>query len=440
METLQNTEQSVEKTKFNEIVDKVSSTDVVVYEKQFASNDKAAKQEFLENPALIHPNNEYGNLDESEVRQNIATLQEAAEETRNSWLSDREKTFINLTIEDSKKKNAFLAANIAYNDAKTPEEKAEAEAWYRKANEELYGKPDEDTFYTLLQEKVSSINRDALSADNQKIYDRMMGNIGEIKQTENGRFKPNQETLETFSGLVKDFYGGFLSHVPEDKDEFSSDEAVDIINEILNEEFEGDVDYRAVVDKKDANSSASRGIIKFPEGKTYSREKLSGLIVHELGTHAMRAIPYQDQDIAAFTTGLPENETWDEGVAGCVEQGLKGEYKDFGVDHYINIGLATFKDKNFREIYDIQMDLKHLTGADDSTVLRNVQRCFRGTGELPNNKDLAYYTGNEKVWKYIENHIDDPELFDNLFLTGKTDASKKEQAALVYEMRTKGKL
>ncbi|MBQ8984741.1 DUF1704 domain-containing protein [Candidatus Saccharibacteria bacterium] len=436
-ETYGSTEQ---KSEFGEIAGKIDGANPIVYEKLNASNDKVAKQEFLENPDLIHPNNEYGNLDENEVRNNLELISEAMGEADSSWLTDKERAFIDLVATDARNKNEFLAANIAYNQAQTPEEKLEATIWHHEANEKLYGKPDKDTFNTLLEEKISSIDKDSLSEEDKKVYERLMSNIGAIEHSEKGRFKPKAETVERFSELVKDFYGGFLEHIPENQEEFSSEEAVGIINEILQTEFDGEVDYKAIVDSKAANASAGRGIIKFPEGNTYSKERLSALIVHELGTHAMRAIPYQDQDNKAFTTGLPENETWDEGVAGCMEQALKGAYKDFGVDHYINIGLANFKGKNFREIYDIQMDLKHLTGEDNSKVLNAVQRCFRGTGELPNNKDLAYYTGNSKVWQYIEKHIDDPELFDNLFLAGKTDASNHDQERLVYEMRTKGNL
>ncbi len=40
-----------------ELIDEISKTDVVVYEKLNASNDKEAKQEFLEDESLEHPNN-----------------------------------------------------------------------------------------------------------------------------------------------------------------------------------------------------------------------------------------------------------------------------------------------------------------------------------------------------------------------------------------------
>ncbi|MBR1875062.1 hypothetical protein IJ798_01645, partial [Candidatus Saccharibacteria bacterium] len=60
-------EEKLEKNKFEEIIDEISSTDVTVYERLNASNDKEAKEEFLENPDLIHPRNEYGNLKIEEV-------------------------------------------------------------------------------------------------------------------------------------------------------------------------------------------------------------------------------------------------------------------------------------------------------------------------------------------------------------------------------------
>ena len=432
---------SEQKSELGEIIDRIDKTNVTVYEKLNASNDKSAKAEFLENPDLEHPNNEYGNLNEDEVRANFEELESIEQGLESSWMSDKEKRLVKMTLEDSKKKNEFLAANIAYNSAKTPEEKAKMAEWHREANANLYGEPDEEVFYALLQEKLSSIDPAQLSSEDRAIYDKLVEESSIPEGIENKRFKPKPETIARFSELVKDFYGDFLKHIPEDQDSFSAEEAARIVNEIVSTEFDSDeVDYHAIVDEKVANASASRGVIKFPSGATYSRERLSALIVHELGTHAMRAIPYQSQEIKPFATSLPDNETFDEGIAGCVEQALKGEYRDFGVDHYINIGLATFKGMNFREVYDFQMGLKKLTGEDTSKVLNAVQRCFRGTGELPNNKDLAYYNGVDRVWRYIEEHIDDPELFDALFLSGKTDIENPGQESLVYEMRTKGNL
>lgn len=424
--------------KFEQIVEKISSTDVTVYEQLNASNDKEAKAEFLEHPEMEHPKNEYGNLDGRKVFENMDTLLEAEKEASESWLTDKEQRLVSELIDDNRKQNDFLLANLAYQQANTPEEREMAANWHRRANEALYGAPDEATFWGLLNEKLGGIKPE--TSEEEEDFKKLKEMIGETPEGVGERFKPKEETVERFSELVQDFFGGFLEHIPEDREEFSSEEMVDILNEILEEEFDGESGYSAIVDSKASNASANHDErkIKFPEGKTYSMTKAKALICHELGTHVMRAIPYLNHPVEALSKGLPENETFDEGVAKCVEQAIKGKYEDSGIDHYINIGLATFCGKNFREVYEIQMLLKKLTHSKPDTVINAVQRCFRGTGELPNNKDLAYYNGANEVWKYIEEYIDDPELFDRLFLSGKSVITDEEQERLIYETKVGG--
>ena len=425
-------------TDFEKTLEEISSTDETVYECLNASNDKEAKQEFLENPDLIHPRNEYGNLNIDEVVHNLDTLRAVEQDLKQQWLTDKEQRFAEILIDDNWKKNEFLLANYAYNNAENAEDKMAAAREHKRTNEALYGKPIDTTFYALLAEKLAKIHPE--TPEEEAKYQDLLEKIGPLPETKAERFKPKPETVERFSEIIQDFYGGFLEHLPEGKETFTSEELAGIINEVLEEEV-GDTTYRAIVDEKAANASANHDdrVIKFPVGKEYSRERAAALLVHELGTHTMRAIPYLEQGAPeVFSKGLPGNETFDEGVAKCVEQAIKGRYEDSGVDHYINIGLATFKGKNFREVYDIEMSLKELSGAKTTTVLNGVQRCFRGTGELPNNKDLAYYNGANQVWQYIESHLDDPELMDNLFLSGKANINDPGQAQAVYEMKTGG--
>lgn len=440
MESLDDNVESIKETDFSECIEKLSSSDLEVYECLNASNDKAAKAEFLENLNLIHPNNEYGNLDENQVINNVNNIRSVRETLKNSYqLSDKQKRLVSILADDCYRKNNFLAANIAYNEAQTEEEKQKAIEWHHEANAELYGEPDENVFYCLLNEKLSAIQ--PTTEEEVQELQELKAKIGDIPENGIQRFKPKTETVERFAEIVKEFYGDFLKHIPEDQEEFSSNEVVDIMNEILTTEFDGgDAIYRAEISDSASNASVNHQerVIKFPQDKTYSHDKAAALIMHELGTHVMRAVPYLESKIDVFSTGLPGNATFDEGVAKCMEQAISGKYEDSGIDHYINIGLATFKNKNFREIFDIQNQLKKLSGQKNTTVLNAVQRCFRGTGELPNNKDLAYYNGANMVWQYIEGHIDDPELMDNLFLSGKANIQDGEQSAMVYEMKTGG--
>lgn len=453
-------EQESPESTLEQLISKIDKTDVTVYEKLNATNMKAARDEFLSDNSLIHPNNVYGNLNPDEISENLATLDAVeAELADNDTIPDKQKRYIDIILDDHRHANDFLAANIAYNSATTPEEQAEAAEYHREANEAYFGKPDEATFYVLLQEKLGRIHPEELRPEDQATYQSLLEAIGPIKPVEKGRFKPQPETVARFSEIVQDFFGGLLNHIPKDQETFTPDEAANIVNEIIHEEIGDDeTDYRAKVHPERNNASVDpiARSITFPGSRPkgdYTRDELQTIIVHEFGTHVYRAAVYEKHPLIALSHGLPGNEEWDEGVAKCVEQAIAGKYQDSGIDHYINIGLATFKGKNFREVFDIGTMLKFLTDAKPdetdaeraerlekirTTNFNPVQRCFRGTGELVNNKDLAYYNGANKVWQYIEEHIDDPALMDHLFLDGKTVATDPDQASLIYETHVGG--
>lgn len=433
MENVENLEQK--QGKFEELIAEVSDTDVTVYDQLNASNDKAAQAEFVNNPDMERPNNEYGKLNIQKVSENMATLAEVEKEMDNSWLTDKEGRLLNYLIGENRTKNEFLFANYMYNHAETPEDKAIAEKWHRTKNVELYGKPDETVFWGIIQEKLASIHPE--TPEEEEDFRRLKEMIGDVPETAVERFKPKDETVARFSEIVNDFFKDFLKHIPEGKDEFTSEETADIVSEILEQEFDGETGYKAYADPKAANASADHNerVIKFPTGKTYPVERVKSLVCHELGTHVLRAMTYMDNQVESFSKNFPQSEAFEEGVAKCVEQAIKGRYEDSGIDHYINIGLANIRGKDFREIYDIQMLMKKLTHTKPDTVINAVQRCFRGTGVLPNNKDLVYYNGADQAWRYIEEHIDDPELMDTLFLTGKTDILNADQEQLVYEAK-----
>lgn len=439
--------------KLNSIIDE---TDVTVYEELNNTNPEA-EAEFFADPSLAHPPNQYGKLNPEKVMHNLGILEQAADEIEESDISEKQKRFLRLIQDSNYKKNNFLAANIAYNEAVTPEDKAAAAEYHREANEALYGKPDEDTFYALLSEQLASIDVENLRPEDRMAYDKLLSAIGPVKESAMGRFQPKPETLSRFTELANDFYGNLFDAIPEGQETFTPQEAADIVNKILEDNFD-DTSYHATVapNRKIASVDHLKREITFPGARVsgdYDRQSLKIILAHEFGAHTLRAVPYEKQGIAAFSREFPDNETWDEGVAKAMEYAVSGELQTPGVGHYINIGLATFKDKNFREVLDIHSMIKFLSEVkpdetDDKRAARMqkirkqlfhpVQRCFRGTGELPNNKDLAYYNGANMVWQYIEEHIDDPELFTNLFLAGKTVASDKDHERFVYEMHVDG--
>lgn len=450
-------EQMEGRADFETLNQELNSTDVTVYE-ELNNTRPEARVEYFADSSLEHPRNEYGKLNPAQVARNLQTIERVREELEDADISDKQKRFLELILESDRKKNDFLAANLAYNAAETPEDKADAAEYHREANEALYGKPDEDTFYSLLGEELDKIDVENLRPSDREIYNQLLVALGPMKAEVKPRYQPRPETKQRFAEMANEFYGSLFDAIHEGQEKFTAQEAADIVNQILADNYENTA-YHASVAPNSTIASVDHitRAIKFPGKRVagdYSRKDLKQILAHELGVHTLRAAPYEDQPITAFSRELPDNETWDEGVAKAMEYAVAGEeMQEAAVKRYIGIGLANLKGKNFREVLDIQSTIDFLAGAtpdetDDARAERmqkiqqkhfnDVQRCFRGTGELPNNKDLAYYNGSEMVWKYIEEHLDDPELFTNLFLAGKTVATDKDQERLVYEMHVGG--
>ena len=411
------------------------------------STNPEAKTEFLSNPTLECPNNEWAKLEPSLYRENIAKIEAAESQLENDdRLSHREKLLLKIEFSYIKKKNRLALATAEYDSATTPEEQQTARIEHQKANAELYGVPDEGTFYALLKQKIDKINVDSLSPEDRQKYDELMSMLGDLPTSTEPLYAPQQSTIDRFGEMVKIFYEPFLRHVPEDKESFTAQDAADIVNEIINDEIGEETAWHAKVKPKAGMASvgSKSKVINFPGARSkgdYTTQELEKIIVHELGTHALRGIAYEDSTIQVFRSeSFPGRETFEEGIAKAVEQSLEGKFEDPdspAPSRYIMIGLANFRQTNFRETFEIMKRLEHLTGGwSEEQLYDNLQRVYRGTGALPNNKDLAYYNGNIDAWKFIEKNIDDPNLFDRIFLSGKINSEDPEQEYLSYEMKT----
>ncbi|MDE7332029.1 MAG: flavohemoglobin expression-modulating QEGLA motif protein [Lachnospiraceae bacterium] len=473
---------------WNTFVKKMNETDISVID-MLDNTNPDAKDEFLTDKGLSKPKNEYGKLDIKRVEQNIKTIISLKKELELSEIPEKRRVLAARILDDNLKKNRFVHASYLYNHA-SHDGRAEAAEEHRKANIALYGEPDEDVFWSILAEKLSSIPAENLQGEDKIMYSEVLEMIGPLRGADCRIFRPQKETVEWFSDAIEIFFEGFLAHIPEGQQEFSIEEACVVTNEIIRSEFGQDAaagtcagdtyagtyagtctgDTCAGTDAdimaKDADRAASldttgwkavvipsgavastdceQKLIRFPGKRSrgaYTRKELKAIIIHELGVHALRSLPYESCGIKSFSLGIPGYEAFEEGVAKAAEQAVNRQYEDSGLLHYISIGLAYFLGKNFREVFEIQRRLEHLTkGEPAGRCFDSVQRTFRGTSELPNHKDLIYYNGANQVWKYIEEHLNDAELMEQLFLNGKTSMINKAHERMVYEMRTGGYL
>ena len=433
------------------LVNTINETDIDVIDMLNNTNPDAT-EEFLVDKALPKPQNSYGNMDIKRVEQNTDTIISLQKELELSELPEKKRIMAALVLENNLKRNRFVHANYLYNHSE-PDGRETAAGEHKRANTALYGEPDEDVFWSVLGEKLSAIPVGDLSKEDKIMYGELLEMLGPLREVKGGIFRPQKVTVDWFSYVVEQFYAGFLSHIPPGQQMFSIEEACTITNEIISSELEGDMTtdidrdlngWRAVVIPAGAVASTNceKKTIKFPGRRSrgaYTREELKSIIIHELGVHALRSLPYESCEIKAFSQGLPGYESFEEGVAKAADQAVNYQYEDFGLLHYISIGLASLLGKNFREVYEIQLRIEHLTGGEPAgRCFDSVQRAFRGTGELPNHKDLVYYNGAAQVWKYIEEHLYDTELMERLFLSGKSSTIDKMHERMIYEAHVGG--
>lgn len=433
------------------LVNTMNETDIDVID-MLNNTNPDAKEEFLVDKALPKPQNSYGNMDIKRVEQNIDTIISLQKELGLSELPEKKRIMAALVLENNLKRNRFVHANYLYNHSE-PDGRETVAGEHKRANTALYGEPDEDVFWSVLGEKLSAIPVEDLSKEDKIMYGELLEMIGPLHEVKGGIFRPQKATVDWFSYVVEQFYADFLSHISPGQQMFSIEEACTITNEIISSELEGDIaadidrglnGWKAVVipDGAVATTNCEQKTIKFPGRRSrgaYTREELKSIIIHELGVHALRSLPYESCEIKAFSQGLPGYESFEEGVAKAVDQAVNHRYEDFGLLHYVSIGLASLLGKNFREVYEIQCRIEHLTGGEpEGRCFDSVQRAFRGTGELPNHKDLVYYNGAVQVWKYIEEHLYDTGLMERLFLSGKSSTIDKMHERMIYEAHAGG--
>ncbi len=430
------------------IVRIMNETDIDVID-VLNNTNPGAKDEFLANNELLKPRNSYGHMDIRQIEKNIDAIISLQNELESLEITEKKRTMAAVSLEYNLKKNRFVYANYLYNhSASDSREKAVKE--HQKTNAALYGEPNGDIFWAALGDKLSAIPVRSLSKEDKVMYGELLEMIGPLLDSANGIFRPKEETIDWFSYVIEQFYAGFLSHIPPGRQSFSIEDACAITNEIISSELGEDTaadrcgdltGWKAVVipDGAVASTECRQKKIYFPGKRSrgaYTREELKAIIIHELGVHALRALPYEDCEIKAFSQGLPGYEAFEEGVAKAADQAVNHQYEDIGLLHYISIGLASILGKNFREVYEIQLRLEHLTGGEPAgRCFDSVQRTFRGTGDLPNHKDLIYYNGVVQVWKYIERHLYDTELMEHLFLCGKSCIVNKMHERMIYEVR-----
>ena len=321
-----------------------------------------------------------------------------------------------------------------------------------KINFEGYGEPDFETFNSLISDKITKIDALKLDEKGERIRSEFYELIknDEILNQNTERFKPSDEVFHKFGEIIKQLYSKQLELIPEkdSNEKYSAKEIFEVFENILKD-FEKYGFSKFNVEWKDSGAiavSAKDKKIFIPENrKPVSKKELEGLVVHEIGTHYMRAQMGEAYDNQALRTGLDGYMNTEEGIARAMEMAVKGDYREAGVQHYLTAGFAYFNNMSFREVFEANWRMGILDGKNNFSeenidkkrqiAYRNTQRIFRGTDELPWFKDLSYFNGGQEIWKYIEENIDSPTLIDDFLLGGKNNLFNSDQQRQIYELK-----
>lgn len=415
-------------------------------------NANEAKSEFLENDNLSHPNNEYEKLNSSEIENLYQNISNAILVVENdNSLGEIEREMYNTQLETRIKTVKMLEAAYDFRKAESLTDRQKAQEEFMKNNIEVYGEPDFETFHSLLSDKIVKIDALKLDEKGEKIRLEFYELIEKDENLSQDikRFKPSDEVFHNFGEIIKDLYSKRLELIPKkDDDRYSADEIFEVFENILKD-FEKDGFSKFNVEWKDSGAiavSAKDKKIFIPKNrKLVSKKELEGLVVHEIGTHYMRAQMGEAYNNQALRTGLDGYMNTEEGIARAMEMAVKGDYQEAGVQHYLTAGFAYFNNMNFRKAFEANWRMGILDGKNNFSeenidkkrqiAYRNTQRIFRGTDELPWFKDLSYFNGGQEIWKYIEENIDSPTLIDDFLLGGKNNIHNLDQQRQIYELK-----
>lgn len=355
----------------------------------------------------------------------------------------------------------LLRCAQAYHGANSEEAVQKIAEVYKGLNIEIYGEPDEDIYRSLMGEKLNCVRNKNLTGKADDLRKELLGMVDfdpDVDIPE--RFRPSDETVEWMHSVAESLYGGMLSHIPNEQEEFDPYELQKIFTDIIEEEFNGLNDsegyagaaegWTVSVEKATSvNVKSSEKRIVIPDnGMMRSRKKVENLVVHEIGVHMLRSITGGETDILPLKSGLSDYYDTEEGLGVVMEQAFRGKFAERGVDHYITAGLAHFDNKDFREAFEIKWRLSLLSSVDDGSEISDEQivkakktaftqtlRSLRGTNDMPLFKDLSYYNGSVEVWRYLDSIKGDDFLLA-LLLAGKVNTSKKHRDVILESKST----
>lgn len=425
----------------------------------FAPDDGAVQKKLFLDGEIQNPNNRYSKLDELDLDEIIFSL----EQTRSSVSVLENETRPELKIAYTGVTERYIGiaqlmkAARDFKHATSTEEKTHAREIFMKYNIELYGMPNEETYRQLLAERLKSIDEKQLIGRAAEMREGLRGLLGKSYDTNvraDEAFRPSQETIDWAQEIAHHLHEKSLQYVPEDKESFSAVEIQEIWQAIIDNEFysgPGTSGWLVVIDNdaKAANVRSVERKVVIPVNTQFTREHMIDITIHEVGVHVLSSVMGEETQTEMLRYGTANFIDAQEGTGAVSEEVFNGKYKQRGVPYYLISGLLYFEGGDFRKTFETwwrfsALDSLKTEDITDEAIQKKRDFCYnqmfritRGTDELPWFKDLQYYNGSEKIWRYLEENRGDELKFMFLIALGKIDPTNSEDRRLALESRSR---
>lgn len=324
---------------------------------------------------------------------------------------------------------------------------------FKKYSEFIYGKPSTDIFaYTS-----NSIYQDAqqfTNSENSEIQQAAISLLKVLPEMYQPKITdlPDLETIKyAHQQTTKEL--GDLIDIPAETTKLDVQQIQEAFETAIDR-VGGDDGWKVEIDEKSSKTAISvnqeEKQINIPQSRTVTKNKLAGLIVHEIGTHVARRTNGERSKLKLLGLGLDRYESGEEGIATMREQAIANKMNEFrGLDGQLAIGLALGLDgqpRDFRQVYDTlekyylfknlisKKDLPEATEKAQNSAWNRAVRTFRGTNcKTPGvcfTKDIVYREGNIGIWDVIKNNPEEMLRFN----VGKYDPANSRHLWILEQL------
>jgi len=312
---------------------------------------------------------------------------------------------------------------------------------FSRYSEFIYGAPEEDIYQGVTEKLYEKLEhaRATLPPEKMDAYERLL-TFASKKDTTSPEVSSEGSTQE------QDISDEVINDPEEIKKYFQS--AVEEMG--LGDEWTVEIDpknerssFAVLYGSKKIMLPSEEKMKLLPSERKMTVKMIRGLIVHEIGTHALRQHNGIRSRLRLLSVGLDRNEVGEEGLATYREHRETGKTDFAGFDNYFAAGLAKGIDgggqRNFAGVYSILHDYYSVTENVDNEKAQDMawDRClriFRGTtGDIPGvilTKDIIYRKGNIATYSLMKN--DFSEKID--FNIGKFDPTNPRHIAVLTEL------